>query len=153
MADYTELKRLAGAATPGPWVPDGECANESGHVLYAYIAHAEGGRIGEAFANCLVKTDEQCRANAAFMAVANPQAVLSLIVEFENYRCATRACLSGRALSLIEENVRLVVENKQLRESLHALVHVSDATGWENHTCGEIAKARRILGIEEKANG
>lgn len=83
MQDWAELKRLAEAATSGPWVPDGEYVNEHGHVLYAYVAHADGGRIGEAFANCLVKTDEQCRANAEFMAAANPKVVLALLTELE----------------------------------------------------------------------
>ncbi|MBG7005421.1 hypothetical protein I5G20_08570 [Pseudomonas aeruginosa] len=44
-----------------------------------------------------------------------------------------------------EERDRLKAENEALRESLQALIHISDATGWEDHTCGEIAKARAAL--------
>ncbi|HGW5815175.1 TPA: ead/Ea22-like family protein [Pseudomonas aeruginosa] len=44
-----------------------------------------------------------------------------------------------------QERDRLKAENEALRESLQALIHISDATGWEDHTCGEIAKARAAL--------
>ncbi|WP_236170411.1 ead/Ea22-like family protein [Pseudomonas parakoreensis] len=80
-----DLAALAKAATPGPWATDGDHVNEHGYVLYSYVASGRrsGGRIAGAFANCLVKTDEQCRANAAFIAGANPKAVLMLTNEIE----------------------------------------------------------------------
>ncbi|RVD78204.1 hypothetical protein [Pseudomonas koreensis] len=80
-----DLAALAKAATPGPWATDGDHVNEHGYVLYSYVASGRrsGGRIAGAFANCLVKTDEQCRANAAFIAGANPKAVLVLTHEIE----------------------------------------------------------------------
>ncbi|RWU21295.1 hypothetical protein DM813_19095 [Pseudomonas alkylphenolica] len=81
--DRVMLKALAEAATPGEWVTDGEYVNEHGNVLYAYVAHEKGGRIAEAFANCLVKTDEQCRANAAYIAAASPVVVLALLAEID----------------------------------------------------------------------
>lgn len=81
--DKSQLKALAESATFGQWVPDGEYVNEHGNVLYAYVAHESGGRVAEAFANCLVRTDEQCRANAAFIAAANPATVLALLAEIE----------------------------------------------------------------------
>lgn len=81
--DKARLKELAEAATPGQWVTDGEYVNEHGYVLYAYVAHENSGRIAEAFANCLVKTDEECRANAAFIAGANPANILALLAEIE----------------------------------------------------------------------
>jgi hypothetical protein len=86
MTDYSELERLAEAATGGRWVTDGEHVNEHGNVLYAYVAHEDSGVIAEAVANCLVKTDEQCRANAAFIAAANPAVVLALLAENEDLR-------------------------------------------------------------------
>lgn len=81
-----ELSVQAKAATPGPWIIDGDFVNEHGNVLSSYIANGRraGGRIAASFANCLVKTDEQCRANAAFIAGANPKAVLVLTAEIEN---------------------------------------------------------------------
>lgn len=84
--DILKLKTAAEAATSGQWVTDGEYVNEHGNVLYAYVAHENSGRIVEAFANCLVKTDEQCRANAHFIATANPPTVLALIAEIERHR-------------------------------------------------------------------
>lgn len=93
--DKANLKVLAEAATPGQWVTDGEYVNEHGYVLYAYVAHENSGRIAEAFANCLVKTDEQCRANAAFIAGANPANVLSLLAEIEELQA--RIHLAGVA--------------------------------------------------------
>ena len=81
--DKAKLKALAQRATPGQWVTEGEYINEHGHLLYAYVAHENSGMIAEAFANCRVKTDEECRANAAFIAGANPANVLALLAEFE----------------------------------------------------------------------
>ncbi|MGP5106655.1 ead/Ea22-like family protein [Pseudomonas helleri] len=80
-----ELTALAKAATPGPWTIDGDYINEYGHVLHSYITNGRkgGGRIASTFVNCLVKTNEQCRANAAFIAKANPAAILALIAENE----------------------------------------------------------------------
>lgn len=81
--DRDKLKALAEAATAGQWVTEGEYVNEHGNVLYAYVAHENSGMIAEAFANCRVKTDEECRANAAFIAGANPANVLALLAEIE----------------------------------------------------------------------
>lgn len=39
----------------------------------------------------------------------------------------------------------LISEVERLRERLQALIHISDATGWEEHSCGEVAKARAAL--------
>jgi hypothetical protein len=80
-----ELRRLAEAATPGKWLTDGdEVGIVGGNVIGAYVAQKDGGRIGQAFVNCLVPTAEKCRANAAFIAAANPAAVLSLLDECES---------------------------------------------------------------------
>ncbi|MDM3891780.1 MULTISPECIES: ead/Ea22-like family protein [Pseudomonas] len=81
--DRDKLRALAQAATGGQWVTEGEYINEHGHLLYAYVAHEKSGMIAEAFANCRVKTDEECRANAAFIAGANPANVLALLSEMD----------------------------------------------------------------------
>lgn len=39
-------------------------------------------------------------------------------------------------------------ELEACRNQIRALIHISDATGWERHTCGEIAKARALLAKE-----
>ncbi|WP_342650877.1 ead/Ea22-like family protein [Pseudomonas sp. REB1044] len=81
--DRDKLRALAQAATGGQWVTDGEHINQHGHLLYAYVAHKSSGMIAQAFANCRVKTDAECRANAAFIAAANPANILALLAEFE----------------------------------------------------------------------
>ncbi|WP_161551338.1 ead/Ea22-like family protein [Pseudomonas asiatica] len=81
--DKAKLKALAQRATPGQWVTEGEYINEHGHLLYAYVAHENSGMIAEAFANCRVKTDDECRGNAAFIAGANPANILALLSEID----------------------------------------------------------------------
>lgn len=49
------------------------------------------------------------------------------------------------AQALLAERDHLKAENEALHNSLKGLIHASDATGWEQHTCGEIAKARELL--------
>lgn len=59
--------------TAGPWKVDGDDIIErTGNLRGVYIAQDSegGGRIGQTFANCLVTTDEECRANAALWAAA-----------------------------------------------------------------------------------
>lgn len=48
------------------------------------------------------------------------------------------------------ERDQLKAENETLRKRLEGLVHVSDASGWGKHTCGEIAKAKALLGMEAR---
>ena len=57
--------------TPGPWVVDGEDVIErTGFLGGVYIAQNGNGRVAEAFCNCLVVEDEECRANARLIAAA-----------------------------------------------------------------------------------
>lgn len=44
-----------------------------------------------------------------------------------------------------EREILQLAESEALLKCLEGLVHVSNATGWEEHTCGEIAKARRLI--------
>ena len=46
---------------------------------------------------------------------------------------------------VVAECTNLQGDNEALRQSLQTLVHISDATDWEDHTCGEIARARDLL--------
>jgi hypothetical protein len=140
MNDYSELTRLAEAATGGRWVTDGEYVNEHGSVLYAYVAHEDSGRIAEALANCLVKTDEQCRANAAFIAAANPVAVLELIAEVKRWKAiaAIQADQKDVALEIAnerrEERDQLKAENERLQQFEAAYTEWSDKTDWAQET-------------------
>ncbi|CAM3896818.1 hypothetical protein CCOS865_02208 [Pseudomonas reidholzensis] len=135
-----DLKQLAEAATPGRWVTDGDYVNEHGNVLFAYVAHEKGGRIAEAFANCLVNTDEQCRANAAYIAAANPEAILALLAEIEQLEAKAR--LAGvaaeitvhqevgravtREFALTAERDQLKAENEVLRGAMHRVMEQVD---------------------------
>lgn len=58
--------------------------------------------------------------------------------------------LKAENSQLKKQEIELKAENEELRKRLEGLVHVSDATGWEKHTCGEIAKARTLLGMEAR---
>lgn len=130
MADYNELQRLAEAATGGRWVTDGEYVNEHGNVLYAYVTHEDSGVIAEAVANCLVKTDEQCRANAAFIAAANPVAVLELIAENE----ALRGLYRMHKETETREMRDLKAENERLKRFEIACVDWTAKTDWVQET-------------------
>lgn len=68
MTDYSELKRLAETATPGPW----ECREADGS---AAICHAHGW-VADDFS-------EQALVDTRYMAAANPTAVLALIADNE----------------------------------------------------------------------
>jgi hypothetical protein len=57
--------------TPGPWVLDGDDIIErTGFLGGVYVAHKDSGRVAEAFVNCRVTTDDECRANARLIAAA-----------------------------------------------------------------------------------
>ncbi|MFV3416117.1 ead/Ea22-like family protein [Pseudomonas sp. NY15436] len=78
MTDLTKLKELAERATPGPWSAVWEEGDDTAWPNLFPIIQADGGEtvIGnEGFYSDL----EQDKANAKFIAAANPQAILGLI--------------------------------------------------------------------------
>ncbi|HCF5801742.1 TPA: hypothetical protein NIH34_006221, partial [Pseudomonas aeruginosa] len=94
------------------------------------------------------------KANSRFIAANNPKTVLALLDEIDGLSDELSACTEHpggcgywreAAKRRAEERDQFKEENEALRESLQALIHISDATGWEDHTCGEIAKARAAL--------
>ncbi|ASC98110.1 hypothetical protein [Pseudomonas aeruginosa] len=89
-----------------------------------------------------------------FHAACTPAAILALLGEIDRLSDELSACTEHPggcgywredAKRRTEERDQFKEENEALRESLQALIHISDATGWEDHTCGEIAKARAAL--------
>lgn len=89
-----------------------------------------------------------------FHAACTPAAILALLGEIDRLSDELSACTEHprgcgywreAAKRRTEERDQFKEENEALRESLQALIHISDATGWEDHTCGEIAKARAAL--------
>lgn len=92
MDKLTELKRLAEAATPGPWVArpgdgalDGRSKFETKrHVLIYAEDDCDTHPIADASCNHTCRMPEEQEDNAAFIAAANPATVLSLIAQIEH---------------------------------------------------------------------
>ena len=74
MIDTKELRRLAQAATPGPWVSQGRYIGTPRHMSY----------VGEVRDQCGNWSDtEKSRADAAFISAANPAAISELLDRLE----------------------------------------------------------------------
>ncbi len=93
MIDLTALRELAKAATPGEWVT----TNVEAHGVvdsFQVAAHEDGPLI------CTLETDgEPIRANQAFIAAANPAAILELLARLER---AESQCLTDAERRCIE---------------------------------------------------
>lgn len=126
MTDYSELKWLADAATPGPW----ECREAEGS---AAICH-EHGWIADDFS-------EQTLVDTRYMAAANPAAVLALIAENEALHAQVKTLqadpgswqsgyVHGRAMgtkTALAERGQLKAENEALRKALGLARHWCDS--------------------------
>lgn len=74
MIDINELRQLVQAATPGPWVSHGRYIGTPRHMSY----------VGEVRDQCGNWSDtEKSRADAAFIAAANPAAISELLDRLE----------------------------------------------------------------------
>ncbi len=79
MIDINELRRLAQAATPGPWINHGRQPNVAGLPHSAVAAKTLLARVySEAYGDV-----EQETANASFIAAANPAAISELLDRLE----------------------------------------------------------------------
>lgn len=118
MADWNELKRLAEAATPGPW----EASNYFGKRFIANIEviamDADGQRrvILQGNQNFM----EEAVANVAFAAAANPAAILALIAENERLD-ATCHEFASQAEFAKRQKEHLLAERDQLRAEVERL--------------------------------
>lgn len=105
MDKFSELKAAALAATPGPWVcvddgwSDGDHANitsdERSDSSIIDIAQINGGGTESDFDHPF-STEQQ--ANAAFIAAANPAAILALLAELEEVTMQRDNAQSSRDL-------------------------------------------------------
>lgn len=84
MKDYSELKRLSDAATPGNWNHYRHGVIKGGPSIQFTNGSAQQ-QIAMTTGADWMRPDEQC-ANADFIAAANPAAVLALIAEVEDLR-------------------------------------------------------------------
>jgi hypothetical protein len=88
VSDYSELKRLAEQATPGPWTHcPSACSNPYSGKLYDHTvyyvepgAFSPGTRIAETMTQgSWAHGNKTAKANAAFIAAASPDVVLALL--------------------------------------------------------------------------
>ncbi|WP_368769537.1 ead/Ea22-like family protein [Pseudomonas aeruginosa] len=129
MTDHAELRRLAKAATPGPWVTD---AQQNGAI---FNIESESGDMCIAMsqenpAPTRLEINEQRRANAEFIAAANPKTILALLDEIDRLSDELSACTEHpggcgywreAAKRRAEERDRLRAQNDALRGALHAV--------------------------------
>ena len=119
--DLNKLRRLAQAATPGPWYATGK--------LTRYVeARIDGGLIQEVAACGPTKADggygPQQEANARLIAAANPAAISELLDRLEAAE-STRRDDYQNWMTALDRNAELLAkleaaekENKALREAL-----------------------------------
>ena len=142
MTDLKTLREVAEKATPGPWVagivPRPRAWDRA--FVRSVTDFPDGGRITTYPATCEASTLDNA-ANAAHIAAANPQALLSLLDRIEELEGALTA-LQG--------------ERDRLREALTALVAAADAASWA-HNIGtmdaRIEAARAALHPEPLGEG
>ncbi|SFB19566.1 ead/Ea22-like family protein [Azotobacter beijerinckii] len=111
MADWSELKRLAEAATPGPWRIGKANRDESDIRIH-------GAGDGSIVADVCSDVWDDADANAEFIAAANPAVVLALIAENEKLveRRRLLDLLHGRrATELVEEVLSMRDEVRRLK--------------------------------------
>lgn len=103
MIDINELRRLAQAATPGPWINHGRQPNVAGLPHSAVAAKTLLARVySEAYGDV-----EQETANASFIAAANPATISELLDRLEaveKERDAARKITDSFALALNTSN-------------------------------------------------
>lgn len=99
MTDHAELRRLAEAATPGPWRDVKSQAwvsrnsqgpsDKTGSVLIAVCGKMKDRELVRFNA-------DRWRANAAFIAAANPIAILALLDEVERLRASLETIMTDK---------------------------------------------------------
>lgn len=94
--DLEDLQRKAEAATPGPWDHETKKFSEA-----IYTPHRSGPSIsiswGAGSRNSPIwGTPERAKADAAFIAAANPEAVLALIAELKQMRGEVQSLRESR---------------------------------------------------------
>lgn len=82
MVDIRKLKRLAEAATPGPWSTSIQI-NSDRSALYANVHAKNGGVVFGAKTNRINSKTEKRKADLRYAAAVNPQAILELIERLE----------------------------------------------------------------------
>ena len=126
MIDTKELRRLAQAATPGPWVSQGRYIGTPRHMSY----------IGEVRDQCGNWSDtEKSRADAAFISAANPAAISELLdrLEAAEKDAAHQKALAASALRVAEGWERKCGE---LRAKIEAMERQEPVFWWRQCSDG-----------------
>lgn len=139
MTDYTELKRLAEAATPGPWHwvnPRDDSAWDGTGVASLRTTQEFGknerkeidGKFYTSFAlpkfvASWAEIDEP--ADAAYIAAASPDVVLSMIAEIEETK-RLRDEWKREAQELLIERDRLRTQNQALVKEMQYIAGISN---------------------------
>lgn len=142
MTDYSELKRLAEAATPGPWSTE---ANELYWLEDGYTKH-----LMETFDGSDICHDAEHPANLKFIAAANPAAVLALIADvealLESEQESTELC---DTLSVLLGHVAVAVrgpEEPNSRHGFHDLPsRVKTVVGERDQLKAEVEALRGVM--------
>lgn len=127
MGDYSELKKLAKAATPGPWtaVDYRSYAGDQPHWYLdtsagkADIADSQDGTIDPNHWD-----DERGERDMKFIAAANPTVVLELVAELGKIDADRKACwaefkIQGRSIDQLKS------ENDELVTALNEILRVT----------------------------
>lgn len=128
--DWSELERLANEATPGPWR-----AFFAANGSLLGVGKQDGEGVTD-YRGGLWGMEPEANANAAFIAAANPETILKLIV-------------SARAASV---EVELLAVMKEAQQNWHHMIGLSSPT--EHHRLNErmsaaIAKAEALSRKQE----
>ncbi|ATZ30574.1 ead/Ea22-like family protein [Escherichia coli] len=113
--DYQVLRAKAEKATKGSYIVGHTSVNQYGNLTGVFVCQKwkgePGGVIAECHANCLVETDAQAYANAAFIAEANPATVLALLDERErNQQYIKRRDQENEEIALTVGKLRVELE-------------------------------------------
>ncbi|MFK0894519.1 MULTISPECIES: ead/Ea22-like family protein [Pseudomonas aeruginosa group] len=153
ISDHAELRRLAKAATPGPWSCNRHWAIVGGPTL-EFTNGAAQQQIAMACWQSWMH-EEELRNNAAFIASANPKAILALLDEIGGLNDELSACTEHpggcgywreAAKRRAEERDRLRAQNDALRGALQAVVDDPTWRSNDNTLWPKIIKAMNPQG-------
>ena len=124
--DTSKLRELALAATPGPWEAADAGSYDNGKtVIDEHFVRRPGDDVAIAADILDPETCDPSKANAAYIAAANPQAVLDLLDEIERINAVRREAQARVA--------ELTTELQKMRVHLHrntAAAMNDPATRW-----------------------
>ncbi|HCE5785470.1 ead/Ea22-like family protein [Pseudomonas aeruginosa] len=160
MTDHAELRRLAKAATPGPWtlyVPEDYQGPEE---LPGYgVECAEGRAI--VWGALEPETGCQFDRDAEFIAAANPKTILAMLDEIDGLRSRLEidertphdgiACRDETIKVLDEKCDRLKVENERLLDELSACTEHPGGCGYWREAAKRRAEERDRLRAQNDA--